>query len=483
MNKIVLIMTCGHTDVQFVASGKRWKFAKRRTSEVHDALKDHTDRWNVVATPPETCAEDLEELPTDGSWNLCTPKLDAVIEQHFESRPPDTLLLLETKRAESKEDPRYSGEVLKRRAARLGVQDVMQEAYLRPEDKYLEDRECPEDAIVRREVAKRLEDAICKAVSDADRVVVAAVGGMPEIKLLVRELVRLHVTGDKKVEFVEVDDGSRKGRADEAVIRQRLDPVETVRARRHAWALIEKGHIIGAWGVAKPIQDERSDQGWTRVVEGLYCFASSLPMPKQWDNSMPVVTNKIMAVRAALRVEMALLAGDIPRAVHGTVSFFEAALWDCLRKRDFHREDGASGNLTNGFTFTVDPTGEKKTRFRKSKGEAVWRINPHRDGVDAWVRVLNEAALTAYESALSDQVRNLRNDVAHGEPSETLMNAARVEMRTALLWSQADTFLSQPLVQNVLDELLGVTEPDKLWDRLRTDVRKRILDPQPRAST
>jgi len=34
-----------------------------------------------------------------------------------------------------------------------------------------------------------------------------------------------------------------------------------------------------------------------------------------------------MAVRAALRVELALRAGDIPRAVHGTVAFFEAALW------------------------------------------------------------------------------------------------------------------------------------------------------------
>src|SRR5205807_9301817 len=39
------------------------------------------------------------------------------------------------------------------------------------------------------------------------------------------------------------------------------------------------------------------------------------------------------AVRAALRVEFALMADDVPDAVHGTVAFFEAALWDHLNER------------------------------------------------------------------------------------------------------------------------------------------------------
>jgi hypothetical protein len=62
------------------------------------------------------------------------------------------------------------------------------------------------------------------------------------------------------------------------------------------------------------------------VIKWLAHFAASLPLPTACD--LAVLSHERMAVRAALRVELALRAGDIPRAVHGTVAFLEAALWD-----------------------------------------------------------------------------------------------------------------------------------------------------------
>jgi hypothetical protein len=217
-------------------------------------------------------------------------------------------------------------------------------------------------------------------------------------------------------------------------------------------------------------------QEWTQVVDWLRSFASSLPLPDDCD--IPVLRHPRMAVHAALRVELALRAGDLPRAVHGTVAFFEAALWDWLRQRDFAGEDQASGSLAEGFTFASEPTGEKKRRFSKRTGGIKWCINDFRAGIDAWLPVLGKTNLCALWAALTNDVRNLRNDVAHNEPTTALMDGAKRTMRDAKLWSDQDTFLSQPLVQNVLREL-GEKDPDHLCDNLVSTIRSRLLDAPP----
>jgi len=54
------------------------------------------------------------------------------------------------------------------------------------------------------------------------------------------------------------------------------------------------------------------------------------------------------------------------------------------------------------------------------------------------------------------------------------MNVARSRMQTAALWSNTDTFLSQPLVQAVLKEL-GEASPENLLANLLTEVRRRLV--------
>ncbi len=72
-----------------------------------------------------------------------------------------------------------------------------------------------------------------------------------------------------------------------------------------------------------------------------------------------------------------------------------------------------------------------------------------------------------------EKVKQLRNDVAHNEPTPELMAEACCRMQEAGPWSCKGTFLSQPLVQNVLKEL-GESQPDQLLECLLAKVRQHL---------
>lgn len=469
----VLVFSTGQTDVQLLKDGKRHEFAKPQCSALHRELQSREGQWRVVDAPPSKGPKPEEKLPSEGEVLLCTPKLDAVL-RYFEGSRPDRLLVLETTRSEEKDDPWFTGAVLERRAKSHGVPEVLRRSYLGPNEEKLEDRDKPEDAIVRRVVVERIEEAIRNALNGADRVVVAASGGMPEVKSLVREFCRLHVAPNTQVEFVEVDHGAQRGEPDRAVVRERFDPIEAVRARRHALALIENGNFIGAWAVAEPIHQQRPDQrSWTRIAKWLYCFASSLPIPEDCD--IRILKHGRMAVRAALRVELALRAGDLPRAVQSTVAFLESAIRDHLAEYDFSK-DGFSGELKKGLTRADELHGELKERYQNIGGRYAIR-DFQKSGAAAWVAHLGIDGLNRLNANMGD-VRDLRNDVAHNEPTPELMRDARRRMIQAKLWSEYEpsTFLSQQLVQDVLREL-DVGSPETLCESLLSEVRRRLLRP------
>jgi hypothetical protein len=196
-----------------------------------------------------------------------------------------------------------------------------------------------------------------------------------------------------------------------------------------------------------------------------------------------------MAVRAALRVELALRAGDIPRAVHGTVAFFESALWDHLLDR-FERTGVRHGHVeTLRLKAGVQaPSGTKLLRNdepdeREKRNCPFERLEGgtylfSEDGAGRFARdYVHSQPLKALCDAIG-KVKDLRNDVAHNEPTSALMDNARLRMQVTALWSATNTFLSQPLVQDVLKEF-GETVPDKLLENLLADVRSRLIGVDP----
>ena len=464
--KTLLILTVGQTDVQLVKDNRRHKLDGDTCGDLHDAIKKRS--WSLVDTPGERSRDIIKNLPPDVNLVLCTPKVDALLAK-LDSLQHLIALVLETNR-EGPRDPRLAGEIVERRLSDRGAKEVKRVAFLEGTEQ-LEDPACDLDAVVRRQVVKRLSDAISKVTKDLkpeDRVFVATTGGLAAANELVNELVRLHCVGGPNVTALEVPDAYRGGHDDRAV-EEKFHPAAGIRARWHALDLIQKGNLLAAWGAVSHLENQPG-QEWTQVVRWLADFAASLPITDDCD--IPVLKHPTMAVRAALRVELALRAGDIPRAVHGTVSFFEAALWDWLRQRDFVKDDQATGgNLRDGFTFDNQPD---RDRFRLKDGK--WLINDSRSGQKAWVGVLKKPALTQYFNALTDDIRSLRNDVAHNEPTQALMQQAQNRMQGASLWSTdaPPSFLCQPFVRDVLREL-GEQNPETLHTELIKDIRSRLL--------
>lgn len=483
---MLLVMTAGQTDVQLVVDEQRHKLDGSTCGTLHDAIKQLS--WSVVDAPKRRSRDLIKVLP-EGDLPLCTPKLDALL-AHFAPSLPTTVLILETRRQDAR-DPRFAGEVMECRLRDRGVENVTRAAFLTG-DEQLEDPSNEVDAVVRRSVVAKLSNAIGLAVArlkPVDRVFVATTGGLAAANELINELVRLHCVNGPTVLALEVPDGER-AKQDDRAVEEKFHPAAGYRARWHALSLVEKGNLLGAWGAVSHLE-EAPGQEWTQVIRWLACFASSLPLPPACD--LAVLNQQSMAVRAGLRVELALRAGDIPRAVHGTVAFFEAALWDHLGKKVSRHPNKRQ------FQFHVPPRGElirerddgKLTALsRKSQDENRRRPFEFKETADEvdWYRIddseicaiqiakhyLELTCLTELGQALGTAIRELRNDVAHNEPTPELINEARTRMRNALLWSDTDTFLSQELVHAVLDELAEEKPQDLLTDLLAL-VRRRLV--------
>jgi hypothetical protein len=485
--KTLLVMTTGQTDVQLVVGEERHKFDGDTCGRLHDAIKERS--WSVIDAPKGRSRDLIKMLPED-ALVLCTPKLDAVL-AHLASSPPTSVLILETSRTHDR-DPRLAGEVMERRLRDRGVKDVTRVAFLKGNEQ-LEDPSNEVDAVVRRSVVATLSNAIRRATASLtpdDRVFVATTGGLAAANELINELVRLHSVGGPRVIALEVPDGERAGQADRAV-EEKFHPAAGYRARWHALSLVEKGNLLGAWGAVSHLKDAPG-QEWTKVIEWLAHFASSLPMPDSRD--IPVLTHRRMAVRAALRVEFALRAGDVPRAVHGTVAFFEAALWDHLgektsrhpSKRQFKFHVAPAEDLVRerdaAKLATLSKTKQREDRdrpfiFKETADGSDWYWIDDNEvcAVKIAKYYLKLESLTELGEALAGDIRELRNDVAHNEPTPRLMDAARVKMRDASLWSSSDGFLSQRLVKDVLREL-GESRPETLCTDLIAGVRARLLE-------
>jgi len=507
--KTLLVITTGRTDVQIVKDGLRYTLDGDTCGLLQDAIMKRS--WSLVPAPlgsRGTGRNVLKELP-DGELTLCTPKLDAVI-AYMTPDLPTSVLILETCR-EHASDPRHAGAFLERRLRDLGVQHITRVSYLTGKE-YLEDPTNDLDAVVRGSVVAALSDAIARATADlkpGDRVLVAATGGLPAANELIKELVRLHCVGGPEVKLLDVpenirakgkapagqgnsDSGEDPAAAPERAVEEKFHPATGYQARWHALSLIENGNLLGAWGAVCHLE-RVPGQEWIRVVKWLADFASA--KPPEDDCDLAVLLQPRMAVRAALRVELALRAGDIPRAVQGTMAFFEAALWDHLLER-FERCDRANDpKLRRCFRLRdgAAPPDEELIRRDKDYSDdnrkrpfirsVVGGIEGYRidDSIICAIKLAQYYLKLDHLRTLGQtidrcRINDLRNDAAHNEPTADLMEKAPACMQTAGLWSNSSParFLTQPLIQNVLEEL-GVARPEFLLTNLLDEVRRRLV--------
>lgn len=79
----LLVMTTGQTDVQLVQDGTRRELSKKKCASLHDEIESRASEWRLVDSPKAKQAP-VDSLPP-GAFELCTPKLDAVL-QYAEER-------------------------------------------------------------------------------------------------------------------------------------------------------------------------------------------------------------------------------------------------------------------------------------------------------------------------------------------------------------------------------------------------------------
>ena len=490
----LLVISAGQTDVQLVVDGERQEFDKDNCARLHVELESRRNDLTIVdSSSLQRSQHRASQLPSS-HLRLCTPKLDAVLKYvQNESKRVTHALVLDTRRDPGAErgEPRFAGHVLERRLREgFGVTPAIC-TYLTGQER-LEDRGDQRDAIVRRTIVNRINDAMQMAMmpalaSPSDGIFVAGTGGPPQIADLIEEIACLHA-GGVDVHLLEVADPQRAGgRAEQAVRKTRSSPHAALDAKRHALQLVRKGHFVGAWGAVQHLPDDENE--WTRVVHWLYQWASSLPLDDVCD--MDVLKDHRGAVRAALRVEFALRARDIPRAVHGTVAFFEAALRDHLNE---YLEPHPHQKRTFKIKKWPDTAQRAKLIRETNVGFEENRKRPFEEDSNLddgpWYLLFQEAASEgtlvkhflgmARNSPLGrlsanvNQVRNLRNDVAHDNPTPKRMKEAHELMQAAGLWSPDNMFLCQNVVADVLREL-NVKEPEALANDLVGDMERRLL--------
>jgi hypothetical protein len=506
----LVIFTVGHTDVQLLEGGARHELSRERCGELHEQLAVRRGDWTLgdsaVAKAPRRACDDLE-LP-EGAFQLCTPKLDAVLAfLEAERIAIARALILHTDRPAKSKDPSMAGPILQQRLReRVGIEATVV-AYLSGSER-LEDRGDRRDAILRREVVARIDGAIANAFGEEtetvtetatvtateagpiSHVVVAAVGGFPEVSSLTRELVRLRA-GEAKVMDLDIPDARQhaSGGVDKATLRMAsTDPSAVAAAKRHALELVERGNFIAAWGAVAHLHDREDPEAWTRVFRWLYEWASSLPLDESEEPcQLPFPGPERRAANVAMRVELALRCGDIPRAVQGTVSFFEAAVWDHLYAGRI--EETPFKNRKQRLLFRVTPAPGERAPISldaqtDEQGRKLYLIDNFGDGSRGIATAYLQAhhsnpvkALLALEKKIPIAL-TLRNAVAHGEPRSSRLEEAQREMvRPLQLWSDDGDrtgFLRQPLIRDVLVEL-GVDEPLGLCDRLIQAVRAQVL--------
>jgi hypothetical protein len=487
----LLIVTVGQTDVQLLTGPKlRSELDGKVCAELHDALGARAIEMEIVDAPIDKDDKPIVALPS-GSLRVCTPKLDAVLRFASESDlSPTSALVLETLRDPDfdRGEPRMAGTIVEQRLSARGI-PVRRVAYLSGRER-LEAMDDPGGRIVRREAVERLDAAIraCLVQTPPSAVIVATTGGIKAVSALVVEIVQLLAPAGCDVKIVEVADGhkQRPPVADRAQLRGiATSPADSYVGRRHALTLIEGGNLFGAWGAVKHLADEASEQDWTRVVGWLADFAASLP-PREAGCDLPYLRHPRDAVRSALRVELALRAGDIPRAVHGSVAFVESALWDQLAMRltrhKTHRWFSPQRGAAPAAPLVMERDGRLRRPFElKDAGPGGPWYAIHDDG-DRASRIAREyldrkplALLTkAIANGPPHFVRDLRNDVAHSEPTPALMKEARKRMIGAGLWTSDDSFLGSPLVQAEMADYGLADPPGQLCTRLLDEVRERL---------
>lgn len=485
-HRALLIVATGQSDVQIVRDGTRYELDKGCCAALHTQI--WTQDFEIVDVVLQKGVPAVSNLGP-GTVRLCTPKVDAVLEwceqQHLQVTHA---LVLDTRRGPSNlGEPHHAGEiVMKRLRQKFPELSGTFLTYLEAAER-LEDRDSPGEAIIRKAIVERIQEGVAQAIAiaklpDNGEIVTSVLSGLPPVSSLAEAIVQLYARG-RKVRWLSVPDANAARNRDAplvtsiqrdvAVERQpQTNPQESFIARYRALELLRQGNLVGAWGAANHLRDDESQEGWVKTLLALYRWACSLSNDPPCDLDVIIKSLTSPLLRVGLRVECSLRAGDIPAAILGTVSFVEVA----------------QDMLLSGHGYSTHNDWWRHFAFSEARDadlirRGLMRVEAARDGLQCVTPIagrLPELALALRPGPTAEliavavgPVQSLRNEIAHGLPSELRLRHGRNIMQNRGLWSGTDTFLSQPVIKDVLSEW-GVFSPEFTLENLVAEVETRL---------
>jgi len=539
----VIMLSAGRTDVQVIGETGPRSLTSRNCRQLHDELLAGFagGRVTLADSPPPALPVagrplEIECLPS-GSFCVCTPKLDGLIEAALAWSQEDGgrilgVIVLQTNRSSGaffNAEPHGVGKILGMRALAKIFPDVRESSpiHLNPaislatpfaapvvgwldvvtEEESLEGPD-DQDFPVARRVADRINalTSLIAASFPGAVVAVSTKGGPPPLKEVIESSIAIHLgNGWRPFEQPE----GRNTRRVEPARAALWGAAGVLHSRRHAMNLIDRGDFRGAYSagshlIAADVPAREHDHGWLTELDQVarWMDGFDVAVPNWFKDIVNGVeskgaartTRRTTAVEAASRVppvghallrtawkaEASLRSRRIPEALGLTGTFLDAALLDAIRVWAVEVDPEEKVLVPPDDPVVAELRSPQTTRDGKSwrclrPDNGYWMQGP---AVGRWLLLLNKTACgdfnARYAGGNNPRPVDLRNHVMHGFVSSQFLARAEQKMAAKELWTRIG-FLASPQVRAVLSES-GITDADRAFSEIIDALRRSITN-------
>lgn len=359
-----------------------------------------------------------------------------------------------------------------------------------------------EDSPIAWPVAERLEQALRDFIRPKEgTVLVTAVGGLPEVKNYIRQLVPLFARHSQ--ELHASGSGFRVARP---------TPFDAVRARRIALRYVARGGFLEAYAAAEEFHDNPDASIWVEPLRQAADLINGNPVDREAISLKPLRTiardaDRIPSLLVAMRSENALLMQRWYDAINTSMTFLDAAIKDAIVQCPQVKE---ASPWNRRIIFHHDPPSElRQAGLKDQDANNPLQFKIHTAGHEAlraWCAFLEEfqpgLGLSTLLSIVRDwpgegefSLADYRNFNTHGVLKREELTAALQDFTGRGLWSAkllqpeervsiqpGKTFLAMPAVEEILKNLLGVQFPPfVLYQCLIQELCKVLINPHGRA--
>lgn len=419
------------------------------------------------------------------------------------AQPIHSVLVLSTNRHTKPDEPLASFTYIQKYFVNLGLKEeqITELVYLNDGDERIEDN----NKLIKDSISNRLEKRLRQFYHQETnpQLAIVSIGGIPLIKDWLFEYGRL--LAGKKVINLDKTENTLIGE-------RQLSKLDEIKVRRQCLQQIQQGALLNAYALAAPFHNEPSAQKWVEPLEAAAALINGNPIKEQANAPLPALQQLLKAANAAncllvaIRVEHALLTNLWFEALTNSITFLEAALNDGIQHwAKTHLKNYQPENNRRRMVFNQPPAQILITSGAvKDEGRHYFADTVGEQQVAAWAQTINLPSLIQLNTLLytkgkfgkqpnNTSLIDFRNNHAHGMLSQKRLDNAIKMFMQSNYWAQGldlptqkpkpgNSFLSRPLVNQVLNEVLQNTTEKQLnaqhlYQQLLNQLEQILINP------